>query len=1233
MPKRAGRKSSAQTPSKPSERIKGSKVNKPKSASSKESASSIVLSDTIISALQKKADEYNEKHQSNKVTLSALKAVFRRGAGAFSNSHRPNMTRSGWAYARVNKFLEKKAGKKVKAAYVQDDDLLAKGGLLKEYNYYLQRLINNYGDEIRAKEELQWFISVLHDYNENGGEVYRIVSAQNKSKIDTKKLGKHWTFEKSNLSRIYENVILEDEKAKPYLITAISKKGTVDYESSLENFTQIPDEVEINFTETPIYKTATIYKQQDDDLLAKGGEIKLLAPNGNPSNLTAVQYELVRTPAFKAWFGDWENDPENASKVVDNNGEPLVVYHGTRKRGEKGIFSIFDIDKSGESNTVARVGFWFTPKESFAKNFADNTWWGRDTTFVYSTFLCIKNPKIYTTDNLPYGDSYEKFRSDIYEIEGQSKEKANIGGIGMALKNSKETIEKYRNNIISNGYDGIFIKDTRFDKREAGGINTQFVVLKSNQIKLANGNNTTFDGNNPDIRYAEGGLIAPNGKPSNLTPEQYKLVRTDAFKKWFGDWENDPENASNVVDENGEPLVNYRGQVVEEHLGYEFKKGFNLLKKPSKNEFGYFFTSSKDFAEGYADYPSSGKIGYVLDVFLSAKVLDLRGLGIKFDSGISYSKYLQKNGVKLSEETKEKLENIEEKYYKAGLAKGYQYDVWDIFDLIPEINNDLINSGFTGVVFYERYPIYSVYAVFESEQIKLADGTNTTFDGNNPDIRFDLGGDIRKHYDKEKIKGANEIEYQNLIKYGLKYDEDFLEKLNSNEKSIWLKLQDLDFENMPIDLPIKNIPIEDIIFSQSDIGINIIEKNKHKIGLPICIKKDGKIYIISGNHRLFSQLIKDKKNNIKCYLKNFDENKYAEGGEIEIFTEQPVKEDIICDNCGWTWVSDKVFDIDKYNCHKCNYDNTPHYININDMKLKEGGEIGLLAKGMTINDLARKHNVPVDVLKKQLEIGIEQEKEHTTNLEYAKAIALDHIFEYPFYYEELKKMESNIQKKIALPDSYSEYGRLSQILSNQGYELKTMSENTGNPTFEKEFKDGGVVVGKRHSEEDEFGTGERFVVESTGQVVEVEGGEGVLCADSMKSTKVFDFQGRKMTGKQIASLLNHKYGGVQFENGGRVNHICGCKSKYYHGGELPSATLHGLNGGEAVVTVKSMEAKDKFNFEGSKLTPREIFSIINEKSGGKKFEEGGVINLADTIKANNIKLLNMFQFVQKILYY
>jgi hypothetical protein len=39
--------------------------------------------------------------------------------------------------------------------------------------------------------------------------------------------------------------------------------------------------------------------------------------------------DIIYTDEFKEWFGDWENDPENSSKVVDSDGKPLLVYHGT----------------------------------------------------------------------------------------------------------------------------------------------------------------------------------------------------------------------------------------------------------------------------------------------------------------------------------------------------------------------------------------------------------------------------------------------------------------------------------------------------------------------------------------------------------------------------------------------------------------------------------------------------------------------------------------------------------------------------------------------------------------------------------------------------------------------------------------------------------------------------------------------------------------------------------------
>ena len=86
-----------------------------------------------------------------------------------------------------------------------------------------------------------------------------------------------------------------------------------------------------------------------------GSEAYMRAPNGKPSNLTEDQWITVRTPAFKGWFGDWENDPENASKVVDENGEPREVYHGTYG----GEFDVFDIAKGSFESDMGR-GFYFT---------------------------------------------------------------------------------------------------------------------------------------------------------------------------------------------------------------------------------------------------------------------------------------------------------------------------------------------------------------------------------------------------------------------------------------------------------------------------------------------------------------------------------------------------------------------------------------------------------------------------------------------------------------------------------------------------------------------------------------------------------------------------------------------------------------------------------------------------------------------------------------------------------
>lgn len=121
---RPGPKSSAQTPSKPSERKKGSSKNKPGSAGSK-SDKAIEFSKKIIDALKNKVKEHNSKNK-KKVTLGQLKKVFRRGVGAFSSSHRPGQSRVSWSMARVNTFLRMVSGGKVKDSYRKADSDIAK---------------------------------------------------------------------------------------------------------------------------------------------------------------------------------------------------------------------------------------------------------------------------------------------------------------------------------------------------------------------------------------------------------------------------------------------------------------------------------------------------------------------------------------------------------------------------------------------------------------------------------------------------------------------------------------------------------------------------------------------------------------------------------------------------------------------------------------------------------------------------------------------------------------------------------------------------------------------------------------------------------------------------------------------------------------------------------------------------------------------------------------------------
>ena len=116
---------SQSTPAPKKDQIKGSDKNKAGSAS--RGNTDIELNDATRTSLRKKVADHNRANPGaeKRATLGALLAVWRRGAGAYSTSHRPGVSRAAWAMARVNAYLYLlRNGRPKDSKYVTDNDLL-----------------------------------------------------------------------------------------------------------------------------------------------------------------------------------------------------------------------------------------------------------------------------------------------------------------------------------------------------------------------------------------------------------------------------------------------------------------------------------------------------------------------------------------------------------------------------------------------------------------------------------------------------------------------------------------------------------------------------------------------------------------------------------------------------------------------------------------------------------------------------------------------------------------------------------------------------------------------------------------------------------------------------------------------------------------------------------------------------------------------------------------------------
>lgn len=216
------------------------------------------------------------------------------------------------------------------------------------------------------------------------------------------------------------------------------------------------------------------------------------APNGKDTNLTEDQWLSVRTEAFKSWFGDWEHDPENASKVVDENGEPLVVYHGSPH-----VFTVFDVERSGENFNRSREDgglLFFSSLPETAEDVLHDLegrfpGTGLESARLYACFMRLRRPFM-----LDLGDASQR----PFSGEGVPE---NVKGSPMAWYLFPHELRRGfdEGNAHGAGYDGVVLKGRNaYD----GSPEVWGMATDSRQVKSAVDNRGTFDSDSPDITFS-----------------------------------------------------------------------------------------------------------------------------------------------------------------------------------------------------------------------------------------------------------------------------------------------------------------------------------------------------------------------------------------------------------------------------------------------------------------------------------------------------------------------------------------------------------------------------------------------------------------------------------------------------------------------------------------------------------------------------------------------------------
>ena len=267
------------------------------------------------------------------------------------------------------------------------------------------------------------------------------------------------------------------------------------------------------------FRIGEAYTSEEQDIIERAREngTYMKAPNGADTNLTPKQWAQVRTRSFKDWFGDWEDSLKTASKVVDENGEPKVVFHGTPLRRDQitpnrgwqkdGITYIsqeapFYAFRGGEYSGMIFTSVDPEKARSIAEKRAmsipddmDGTEQWTEEGYVYDLFVDVKKPFVPQRDAdivlSSLGDeiptlSFYGGQGDTVSVE-TAKEILNSGNSWLVTETPQFVAE-----IKKLGYDGLTGTDEGVD---------YIACFNPNQLKDAYDNTGTFSTENDDIRF------------------------------------------------------------------------------------------------------------------------------------------------------------------------------------------------------------------------------------------------------------------------------------------------------------------------------------------------------------------------------------------------------------------------------------------------------------------------------------------------------------------------------------------------------------------------------------------------------------------------------------------------------------------------------------------------------------------------------------------------------------